>query len=674
MFFTINNIQNYKWIRWIPLLIFIPVIIISIFAYQSFNNILTRYVNNDLYNNAKLIAGQVDNFIETTQTIIAKEATLENFKIFLKNHYDSAKGTFYIPEKYISKEEIYSILEALKAKDTLHILSYALVSSTGDVLLDTNKTNISKNESKYYYFKNVMEAKSSIVDDLRFQPKGNIYLTFATPIFDETHTIIGILRAMYSPNILQNYINAPSKALGKNAYASLFDENFLKLADGQNASTLALSSYNLLSEEQIKNLQKEQRLPKMVINDATKTEEEVANLVFELKKDEQDNINLAFFQKFVELNSTSKSTISKMVVQISTKTWYIFYTQPQQSLEQDLYARIRSLLTILVISFLIIIIISLLVVLLVYSLQTREQELSSVQKELKKLLDLERKWNKEIEDDLSLGREIQEAIQLIPQLPKDINIITDQNAAQFVSGDTYFINWNPNHNLCTFFLQDIVGHGVQAALKASISHQIAKNIWTQDNIVDRRLKNYDNQLQEFFNNLHQKATDFNALVGAEFNTRTHMLRIYRSNYVSPVLIKPDHEVFSDTSSSSLLDTTWEMKPLAIKNRTEYQHILKPGSILLILSDGYLYNSTTEMNLFRYLRSHINTPEFLKIQDLNKYLNLIKEWFSTLKNTPVDDKSIIAFQWLPESKNYIKPVSTRQNRSSDPNTSGHFTVA
>jgi hypothetical protein len=75
--------------------------------------------------------------------------------------------------------------------------------------------------------------------------------------------------------------------------------------------------------------------------------------------------------------------------------------------------------------------------------------------------------NDEIEKELELGRVVQNAYMKIPNLPPEIDIACFFEAAFYVSGDAYFVHWDPDTRRLAVILGDMTGHGVHAALKAT---------------------------------------------------------------------------------------------------------------------------------------------------------------------------------------------------------------
>src|SRR5690606_29163951 len=142
----------------------------------------------------------------------------------------------------------------------------------------------------------------------------------------------------------------------------------------------------------------------------------------------------------------------------------------------------------------------------------------------------------------------QQAFLELPQMPKDIGLSCHYEAAVYVSGDTYFVHWNKNLNILTFLLNDVTGHGIQAALKAFACNIIARSVWNRPGVRNDRRANAQTRLEKYDAAVEElickdgKIPDFNAMVGAEFHQDSGIVRLYRVNYNFPILIEPNFDL------------------------------------------------------------------------------------------------------------------------------------
>jgi hypothetical protein len=77
---------------------------------------------------------------------------------------------------------------------------------------------------------------------------------------------------------------------------------------------------------------------------------------------------------------------------------------------------------------------------------------------------------RELDQEMELGRTVQRAFHNVPVLPENCRISHHHEAMLYVSGDTFFVTCNQVTKRVTFLINDVTGHGVQAALKASAAN------------------------------------------------------------------------------------------------------------------------------------------------------------------------------------------------------------
>src|SRR5207245_1327409 len=143
----------------------------------------------------------------------------------------------------------------------------------------------------------------------------------------------------------------------------------------------------------------------------------------------------------------------------------------------------------------------------------------------------------------------------------NLEVHCEHEAAVFVSGDIYFVNWDKERQALTLLINDVTGHGVQAALKASICSTIADSIWAErqvriDDVPEARFRTYDMRLHAFLSKVSNQS-EMIALVGGELNLQKGTLAFYRVNGIFPILVTPN---------GPGADHPWTVKVLPLKNR------------------------------------------------------------------------------------------------------------
>lgn len=263
-----------------------------------------------------------------------------------------------------------------------------------------------------------------------------------------------------------------------------------------------------------------------------------------------------------------------------------------------------------------------------------------------KVLGLEKARAEAMEKELELGRAVQTSFQKVPELPADMSISIHYEAAAYVSGDSYFVHWNEPVNILTFLLNDVTGHGIQAALKAFACNIVARSVWNKPWIKnDRRLddtmlRKYDQAVTELIH-ADGDIPDFNAMVGVEFHRDEKLLKFYRVNYSFPVVVAPEFD-FMDLTIGDKSD--WTAKEISVNNQSVAAVEIKEGSFVILLSDGFTENVRQRKSLIEALKNRINgTGRSLNEKTL---LEAAMAWELKKSVKSQDDKTVLVFQWNP----------------------------
>lgn len=266
------------------------------------------------------------------------------------------------------------------------------------------------------------------------------------------------------------------------------------------------------------------------------------------------------------------------------------------------------------------------------SLENRVKALSLVQVKAKQL-----------EIELELGRAVQTQHMRIPKLPQQIIFDFYQDAASYVSGDAFFLNWSEDKKIFTFLVNDVTGHGVQAALKATICSVMADLIWTRG--VDRREASDSRSKIASYNKLicdymaeHFGVESFHSVAGAEFFEETGKLVLYRSNAPMPIVINAEESMAGGIARA-------ETKAIALENETLKVIDLKPGSIVILMSDGFAFSSREEAKIVRRLEKFIASQNGKDIQvgDVRRIVSVLA---SRDAKREIDDRTVLIFKWQP----------------------------
>jgi serine phosphatase RsbU (regulator of sigma subunit) len=267
--------------------------------------------------------------------------------------------------------------------------------------------------------------------------------------------------------------------------------------------------------------------------------------------------------------------------------------------------------------------------------------ISTMENRVKELSEVESKA-KEIEHEMELGRTVQRAFLTVPSLPLETKLSIAHEAMLYVSGDTFYVSHDSNHNKVTFLINDLTGHGIQAALKASAVSVIARSLWEDNSDKEWRtdkLKIYESQMQKFLCQM-MDVPDIIAMGGGEFDPQTGELRLYRANFPFPVLIEPIPDLLNE--EGPFLGEVWNPRLVPVHNQAVHSITIKPGSFVAISSDGFIESSRIEREFIQYLRRYLSRKdEFLTADDI-KEVYVKCDLFKNNRN--IDDRTLMVFQW------------------------------
>ncbi len=271
--------------------------------------------------------------------------------------------------------------------------------------------------------------------------------------------------------------------------------------------------------------------------------------------------------------------------------------------------------------------------------------ISTLENRVKVLSTIEAKA-KEIQREMELGKAVQDAFLHLPKMPAHLQMACHHEAMLYVSGDTYFVDWNEQHQRLTFLINDATGHGVQAALKASGVNVIANTVWSHrgdDAWTEGKMARYCSLVHDFFSRMNENP-DVIAMGGCEFDVRTGKLTFYRMNFPFPIIIEPKH--FHIDGEDSRRDDLWRIDLLPIPNQQFTTIQLEPGSFTILTSDGFLDTSRRTSDFLRLLRKNLGKASHDLDADRIKALFLESDIFE--ENAARDDRTMVVFQWRPSA--------------------------
>jgi GAF domain-containing protein/HAMP domain-containing protein len=265
----------------------------------------------------------LDNFIQNSLISVGAEAQLADLVTFLSASPAVRTGT-------LMQERTLNLLNNLGKKDSANIISYALVDSNGDVVLDS-ATDIQYNELEKPYFQQAQFSPKPIVTNVTYDEDGTTSLTFASPVLNAVGTHIGVLRVKYNSAVLQDVI---LDSVGPSADTSvvLLDQFNIRMADSQNPELIQKSIVPLGPIDYAKAVNNFRLLD-------TSPEEQATNFP-DFKSGIDNAVNQPFFRADTTPEIPGDDTIAAAFLQ--TQPWIITYSRPTSIFLADVQKQIRT--------------------------------------------------------------------------------------------------------------------------------------------------------------------------------------------------------------------------------------------------------------------------------------------------------------------------------------------
>jgi GAF domain-containing protein/HAMP domain-containing protein len=327
---NISERRNYslslrtRLVSFVLLVALVPLIIIAARDTLQTQQALTNGAEFSLKSGATQTVNSLDNFIQTTLNSISAEAQLADLLNFLTVSSAARTGT-------VVRERTLAVLENLAKKDSTNIISYALVDTNGNVLLDS-ATGVQYNESKEVYFTLVKYSVKPIVTAVTYSDDKTTSITFATKILNiNTGEYVGSLRVKYKSEVLQDVI---LKSVGPSTDVSvlLLDQLNIRMADSKNPELILKSIVPLGQVDYLIAVDTNRflNIPR---------EEQATNYTdFDLALD--NAVNQPFFRADITPDIPGDDTIAVAFMQ--TQPWTITYSRPTSIFLADVQEQTRA--------------------------------------------------------------------------------------------------------------------------------------------------------------------------------------------------------------------------------------------------------------------------------------------------------------------------------------------
>jgi putative methionine-R-sulfoxide reductase with GAF domain len=299
----------------------VPLLILATRDTLQTQQALTNAAEISLKSGAAQTVNSLDSFIQTTLDSIGVEAQFIDFTTYLT----------VSPSEPILQARALDLLNKLRNKDDLYIISYALVDINGNVLLDTVNFNIGNNESGETYFPQVNLTSRPIVSAVTYSDDKTTSLTFASKIVNINGDYIGVLRVKYDSAVLQDVIIS-SVGSSTDVSVVLMDQFHIRMADSRNPELILKSIVPLEGADYSLAVNTRRFL-------AIPREEQATNYPdFELALD--NAAGQPFFRAEITPEAEGDDTIA--VSFMKTQPWIVAYSRPTSTFLAEVQEQIRA--------------------------------------------------------------------------------------------------------------------------------------------------------------------------------------------------------------------------------------------------------------------------------------------------------------------------------------------
>ncbi|MBW4489543.1 MAG: GAF domain-containing protein [Trichocoleus desertorum ATA4-8-CV12] len=306
----------------------LPLLVLALLNQRTTQKALTNNANLALLGAASQTALSLDSFIKTNLDAVRVEAQLPILSQYL---------ALPTQRRAAIRAEVETTLLALGRKDTLNILSYALLDQQGQNVVDTYTADVGNSEANWNYFQQSLKTGLPYVSPVQYAANAKVAsLYFSSPVRNATGNIIGVVRVRYNANVIQRLVaqNSDLVAGDKASFAILLDENQVRLAQGY-APELIFKAVTPLPPAKVRSLQAAGRLPQVPPT-------ELATNLPEFAQGLQNANKSAFFTTFLVANNSELS--SAAVAKLKTQPWSVVFVESQSLFLAPIQAQIRATL------------------------------------------------------------------------------------------------------------------------------------------------------------------------------------------------------------------------------------------------------------------------------------------------------------------------------------------
>ncbi len=294
----------------------IPVAIMTTLSLQSTRANLTTSADQSLLAAASQTAVAIDTFISGQLDTLRTEAQIPVLQRYLLLPPNQRAGSDL-------EQLVVETLRGLSRRNILSVSSYALLDSDGLDVMDTFIDDIGIDKSDRNYFINPRRTGLPYVSPLEFsRTTGQASIYFAAPVRDAQREVIGVLRVRYSAAVFQDILRRATGLAGPASFATLLDENYIRVAHGGNPDLIGVGIIQL-APDLIEQLRAERRL-------ADKPVEELFNDLPTFATALEQLSTSPFFRAELHSAKEGRHVDLAAVVQIRALPWFVVYSLPEE--------------------------------------------------------------------------------------------------------------------------------------------------------------------------------------------------------------------------------------------------------------------------------------------------------------------------------------------------------
>ena len=279
-------------------------------AYEA----LTQNTRRALVGAASQTASSIDTFIRTSLDTIRTESLVPILADFLALSTEGRRAS-------AEQVEVAGTLDAFRRRDSVNISSYALLDLKGISVVDTYGSDAGTDKSDRDYFAAPAETGLPHVSPVAISPvTGQPSIYFSSPVQDTKGRMLGVLRARYRASVIQEIVFKETGRLGRGTYASLFDENFIRLADGSLPQTI-FEPVTTLSPDKAATLRASGRLRE---EPREASRGHLIDLAHGLRRAEVEPVFIA------GLHPNDPDDSLNAAVKLSSQPWWLVFSSPRR--------------------------------------------------------------------------------------------------------------------------------------------------------------------------------------------------------------------------------------------------------------------------------------------------------------------------------------------------------